>query len=54
MLIVFTTFCFYVDKKIRLKDLACFFEITNFENPFRKAVPCFRDLKAANFDTENA
>jgi hypothetical protein len=28
-LIVFTTFCFFIDEKIKLKVLACFFEITN-------------------------
>jgi hypothetical protein len=34
--IVFTIFCFLVDEKIKLKFLACFFEITvlnKFENP---------------------
>jgi hypothetical protein len=34
-LVVFTIFCLLVDEKIKLKALACSFEIilTNFENP---------------------
>jgi hypothetical protein len=32
-LIVFTILCFLVDETIKLKVLACFFEITNLENP---------------------
>ncbi len=38
MLIVFTTFCFFVDEKIKLKDFACSFEITNIERDLRGTV----------------
>jgi hypothetical protein len=44
--IVFTIFCFLFDEKIKLKFLACFFEITvfnKFENP---TVTTFKDPKA--------
>jgi hypothetical protein len=39
-LIIFTIFCFFVDETIKVKVSACFFEITNFENPSR-----FKDPK---------
>jgi hypothetical protein len=43
-LILFTIFCFLIDENIKLKILACFFEIT-FLNIL--SVTCFEDPKAA-------
>jgi hypothetical protein len=51
---VFTIVYFLVDEKIKLKVLACFFEIiycTNFENP--SSNPLQRPY-SGDFDTENA
>jgi hypothetical protein len=44
-------FCFFVDEKIKLKVLACPFELTDFENPFSNPL---RRPKSGDFDTENA
>jgi hypothetical protein len=52
VLIVFTTFCFLVDEKIKHKFLACSFEIlSNFENPSSNPL---QRTKSGDFDSETA